>query len=201
MAHHQHRAVVVHEEVLQPDHAGQVQVVGGLVQQDDVRLAEQGLGQQHLDLLPGVHGGHHGLMKLHGDAEALQQLRRVALRLPAAQLGVLLLQLRRPQPVLVVEVRLFVDGVLLLADVVERHVAHDDGLQNGVLVVHGLVLLQHAHTGLGVDVDRALGGFDLPGDDFQKRGFARAVGADDAVAVAAGELQVRLGEQDLPAVL
>ena len=59
VAHDQDRALVVHEEVLEPDHALEVEVVRRLVEQDDVRLAEERLSQQDLDLEAGVHVAHH----------------------------------------------------------------------------------------------------------------------------------------------
>ena len=153
VAHDEHGALVVHEEVLQPDDALQIQVVGRLVEEDDVRLAEQRLGEQHLDLEPAVEVGHEGVVELCGHAEAVQDAPGVALGLPAAKLGVLLLQLAGADAVLVGEVGLVVDGVLLLAYVVEALVAHYDGVHDRVLVVHALVLLEHAHARLGVDVD------------------------------------------------
>jgi hypothetical protein len=40
--------------------------------------------------------------------------------------------------------------------------------------------------------DLAGGGLQIAGEDAQKRGFAGAVGADDAVAVAGSEFQVNM---------
>ena len=43
-----------------------------------------------------------------------------------------------------------------------------------------------------------LGGLQLAGKDLQEGGFAGAVGIDDAVAVALGELKVHMGERRRP---
>ena len=53
VADHDDGALEVQQKVLQPVDGVDVQVVGGLVQQQDVRVAEQRLGQQHLHLRPG----------------------------------------------------------------------------------------------------------------------------------------------------
>ena len=58
VAHYDHRAGVVHQKPFQPVDAGHVQVVGGFVQQDDVRLPEESLGQKHLHLFLGRQGAH-----------------------------------------------------------------------------------------------------------------------------------------------
>ena len=45
MADHQHRTGVTLEVIFQPFHGGKIQVVGGLVQNEDVRLFQQQLCQ------------------------------------------------------------------------------------------------------------------------------------------------------------
>ena len=194
MADHDDGAVVVQQEVVEPLHGGNVQVVGGLVQQQDVGVAEQGLSQQHLHLETGVQGLHVVIVQVHPDAQALENAAGVGLGLVTAHLGVLCLEVGSPQAVLVGEVLLLVQGVHLPANLVQGLVAHDDRVQHGVGVIGVLVLLQHGHAHLGQDGHRAAGGLQLAGEDFQKGGFTSAVGADDAVAVAPGELQVAPGE-------
>ncbi len=71
VAHGNDHAGKVQQEVLQPVDGLDVQVVGGLVQHDDVGIAEERLGQQDLHLEPGVHGGHLVIVELRADAEAL----------------------------------------------------------------------------------------------------------------------------------
>ena len=80
-------------------------------------------------------------------------------------------------------------------------VAHDDRVHDGVIVIGVLVLLQNGDPLGGVDGDGAVGGVQLPRQDAQERGLARAVGADDAIAVAGEELQVNVLEQPLTAKL
>ena len=198
--HHDDGAGEVQQEVLQPVDGVDVQVVGGLVHHQDVRVAEQGLSQQHLHLQTAVHVLHHVVVHGHGNAQALEDAGRIGLGLPASQLGVLLLQLAGLDAVLLGHLLLGVEGLLLLTDVVQPLVAHDDGVHDGVLVVGVLVLLEDGHAGVGQDGHLAAGGLQLAGEDLQKGGLARAVGADDAVAVALDELQVHMGEKGLAAV-
>ncbi len=195
MAHDEHRTLVVHEEVLQPDDALQVEVVGGLVEQQHIWVAEEGLRQQHLDLEPRVDLPHEALVQLLRHAQSLQDAPRVGFRLPAAELGELLLQLRRAQTVLVGEVGLVVDGLALPAAVVEALVAEDHGVEHAVVVIEALILLENRHAPLRRELYRAGSRLQLAGEDLDEGGFAGAIGADDTVAVAAGELQIHLGKQ------
>ena len=140
-------------------------------------------------------------MQLRADAKTLQEARRIGLGFPAAQLGKLRFQVRSPQTILIGKVRLFVDGVLFLHHIIQVLVAHDDGVENGILVVGVLVLLQNGNPLGGVDGNGAGGGIQLSGENPQEGGFARAVGADDAIAVAGQELQIHMLEQPLAAEL
>ena len=63
--------LIVHDEVFQPVDGLDIQIVGRLVQQYDVRVAKEGLSQQHFNLEPAVDIGHFVLMQLHRDPEAL----------------------------------------------------------------------------------------------------------------------------------
>ena len=191
----------VQQEVFQPVDGFDVQVVGGLVQHDDIGVAEEGGSQQDLDLQSGVHGLHDIIVHFGGDAQALENTGGVGLGFPAAHFREFGFQVGGAQAVLVGEVGLFVDGVLFLHDVIQVLVAHDDGVHDGVLVVGVLVLLQNGNTLFGVDMDGAVGGLQLAGEDAQEGGLAGTVGADDAVAVAGQELQVHVLEQPLAAKL
>ena len=70
-----------------------------------------------------------------------------------------------------------------------------------VRVILVLVLLQNGHARAGLEGNAAGGGLELAGEDFQERRLARAVRADDAVAVAGRELQVDLLKQNAAAEL
>ena len=200
VADHDDGALKVQQEVLQPVHGVYVQVVGGLVHHQQVGIAEQGLGQQHLHLQTGIQGGHVVIVQLGADAKALEDAAGVALGLPAPQLGILLLQLAGQHAVLVGHLLLGVQGLFLLADVIEALVAHDDRVHDVVGVIGVLVLLQHGHAGVGQNGHLAAGGVQVAGQNFQEGGLAGTVGADDAIAVAPQKLQVHMGEQGGAAV-
>ncbi len=80
-------------------------------------------------------------------------------------------------------------------------VAHNDGVQNGIFVVSVLILLQNRDTLGGVHGDGTGGGIQFPGEQTQEGGLARAVCANDAIAVAGQELKIHVLEQPLTAEL
>ena len=97
----------VQQEVFQPVDGFNVQVVGGLVQHDDVGIAEQGLSQQDLHLQTGISVGHHVVVHIGADAQTLQQTGSIGLCFPAAQLCELGFQVGSAQTILIGEVGLF----------------------------------------------------------------------------------------------
>ena len=192
MADHDDDRVAVYQEVFQPDGAFHIQTVGRLVQQDDGGMTEQRLRQQHLQLLTAVQAFHHIVVHFGGNADAVEQLRGFGFSVPATQFGKLALQLGGALAVLIAEVLLGIQGVLFLHDLIEALVAHDDRIHHGIGVVLEVVLLQHAHAVVLFHGHGAGGGLQFAADDAQQRGLARAVGADDAVAVVGLEDQVNV---------
>ena len=87
MAHRDDHAGEVQKEILQPVDGFDVQIVGRLVQHDDVGIAEQCLSQQNFHLETGIDGGHLLIVQLRADTQTLQQAGGVGFRFPAAQLG------------------------------------------------------------------------------------------------------------------
>ena len=140
-------------------------------------------------------------MELGAQPQPLEDAGGVALGLPAPQLGKFLLQEAGLDAVLLGHFLLGVEGVLLLADVIQSLVAHNDRIHDVVRVIGVLVLLEHRHAGFGEDRHLSRGGLQVPGENFQKGGLARAVGPNDAIAVALDELQVHMGKEGLSAVL
>ena len=173
-------ALVVGEEVLQPVDGFQVQVVGGLVQEQGLGVAEQGLGQQHAHLLAALQLAHGALVQVLGHAQAVQQDGRVALGGVAVLVRHDPFQFAQAHAVGVGHLGLGVDPVPLLQGLPQGLVAHDHGVHHPERVEGELVLGQHAH--LPGALDGAGGGLLLPGEQLHEGGLAAAVGAGEAVA-------------------
>ncbi len=93
MAHHQHRVLKLGEVIFEPGDSLKVEVIGGLVEQQVVGVAEKGLGQQHAHFLVTREVAHQHMVAVLLDAESAQQGGRVALGVPALELGETLLKL------------------------------------------------------------------------------------------------------------
>ena len=87
------------------------------------------------------------------DAEAAQEHGGIALGIPALHLGELVLELGDAVAVLVVEVRLGIEGVLLLHDGPEDAVPHQHRIHDGVLVEGIVVLAQYREALAGAEGD------------------------------------------------
>ena len=189
-----HRVLEAEQELSQPIDGLDVQVIGGLVQQEDVRVAEQGLGQQHPDLVGVLQLLHLLLAQILGDAEAGEQHRGITLRIIAVHLAEFDLQVAHPDAVGLGQFRLGVEGLALDHHLVEAGMAHDHGVDHRLFVKGEVVLTEHGNALAGAGGDVTMIRLLFPGQDLEEGGLACAVGADQAVAVARGELDVDVFE-------
>ncbi len=197
MGDHDDGVLEVDEELLEPLDCLHVKVVGRLVQKEDVRVAEQCLREEDLDLERAFQVPHQFMVIFRADAEAQKQALRVGLGFPAVHFREFGLELGCPDAVLVGEILLHVEGILLLADVVETAVAHDDGVEDFVVVVFEMVLLEEGNALARRHRDGAGGGFKLSVENLQECGLAGSVRSDESVAVAFGEFDVDIRKQGL----
>ena len=196
-----HGALARVQYPFQPANGVDVEVVGGLVQQQDIRVGEQGLGQQHPQLQARGDFAHGTEVQFRADAGAQQDLAGAALRGVAIHLGEVGLQLRDFHAVLVGHLRQAVDAVALLLYRPQLGVAHDHRVDHGILLEGELILAQLADTLIGRDRHVAGAGRQAAIEDFHQGRLAATIGADEAVTVAVAELDGNVFEQGLGAKL
>ncbi len=143
------RAFVADEKLLQPVNRVQVQVVGGLVEQQRLGMTEECLRQQHPDFLATLQFGHGPFVQCVGDIEPLQEHRGIALRRVAVLFADDALELTEAHAVLVRHVRPRVQGVTLFERIPQPPVAHDDGVDDATAVERVLVLAQARRASAG----------------------------------------------------
>ena len=150
-------------------------MVGGLVQQQRGRSAEQGLRQQHTDLLAALQFTHFALVQPSFQAQAIEQRRGVGFRRVAALVADHAFELAEAHAVLIGQliVRFGVEYVALRQSLPQWRVAHDHRIDRAELVEGELVLPQHAEF-LGPG-DGPLSGLDFAGQDLHERRLARTV--------------------------
>ena len=198
----QHGAGVLVQELLEPQHGFRVQVVRGLVKQQQVGRLKQQAAQRHAaTLAAGQHvDGHVGvgaLQRVHG-------LGQLAVQVPAVRGVDGVLQLAH----LVHErVEVGVGFAHKRADLVEAgdlrfHIAERqlDVLQNRFVLVKRGLLLQNAHGVAGGQARVAVADLIDAGHDLEQRGLAHAVRAHHADFRAGVERQRDVVEDDLVAV-
>ena len=189
----------VEQELLQPEDRIDVQVVRGLVQEEDVRIAEERLGHEDADLFAVGQVLHERSVLCRGDPQLAQQLGGLGFGVPAVQVGERGLQLTGAHAIGLAEVWLRIERVLLHHQRVQDLVAHDDRRQGRHLVEGEVILGKHAEPLVRLDAHGAGGRLDLARQALQERRLSGAVGADEPIAIAGRELDVHLFEQGLAA--
>ena len=141
-----HRRLAVVEHVFQPADGVDVEVVGRLVEQQDVRVGKQRLHQQHAQLPARCHLAHRAVVFLDRDADAEQQFAGACLGRVAVVLGELRLEFGGVHVVVFRRVRIGVDRVALAHAGPHLGVAHQHHVEHALVLVGELVLAQVGHA-------------------------------------------------------
>ena len=153
--------VKFNQEILQPADRFQIQMVRRLIEKQNVRITKQCLRKQDLYLLIGRKLAHHHRMCLGRNAKTIQKRSSIRLSLPAVHICKLFLKLCGTDTVLVREIRLCVDGILLLHDLIQTLISHNNRIQNRIRIILEVILLQERKTLPRCDNDITLRRFDL----------------------------------------
>ena len=184
------------EKAFQPGDRTGVQVVGRLVQKQDVGITEESLGQKDPDLLTAAQFLHLFTPDLFRDAETGEQDCRLGLDVVAVQFGKLGLQFAASDAVRLGELRLGIDRVPLPHHLIETLMTDQHGVGGGFLFKGELVLAEHCNTLAGADKNIPFVRVEPAGQDLQESGLPGTVGADNAIAVAGGEFNIDVFEDN-----
>ena len=180
VGHGQDRARVVGQVLLQPQDGLGVQVVGRLVEEQQVRLGKKQLGQGHAAALTTGEVFYRSVRRRA--AQRLHRLLDLGVDLPRVRGVELLLQLAHffHELVAVVGGHLLGDlfeALLLFKDVAQALL---DVFAHGLGIIQRRLLLEDAHRGARIQEGLAVGRLVHPGHDLQNRRLAGTVRADNA---------------------
>ena len=195
MGNDHHGAVARIEHVFQPANGIDIQVVGRFVEQQDIRIREQRLCQQHTQLPARRDIAHRAIMLLYRNADADQQFAGARLGGVAVHFREGNFQFGHFHAVFVAHFRQVVDAVAFGFHLPQFLVAHDHGVEHGKFLEGELVLAQLADARVRFQRHDAGGGLEITAEDFHEGGLATAIGADQAVTGTGRELDGDIFEQ------
>ena len=188
------------EPLLEVLHRLDVQVVGGLIEQQQVGLGQQHLGQLHAPALAARERVHAALQVDVGEAEVEGQLARGRLQRVAAAPRIELLQLAVAGQVTGVLVALGLTRqlVLQLFELRPHRQQVGEGLEQrvpqgpGAVELLRLVQVRHGHAARAHRLPAL--GLERPREQPQQRGLAGAIGPHQPDAVARVHLEAEVAE-------
>ena len=173
-------------------------MVGRLVKQHDIRLAEQRLCQQNLDLFcvrTVLHAAVQNVVCL--ESQTLQQASRFGICIPAVQLCKFCFQLSGAVAVFLGKRILGIQRIFFLHDFIQAFVALNNRVYNRTVIKGKMILTQNRHAQLRIQLHRTGRRLQIAGQHAQEGGLTRTVRADDTIAVALGKFQIDIREQIL----
>jgi hypothetical protein len=161
----------VFQELLEPTDRQDVEVVGGLVEQQHVRLRREHLGQQDPQLEAAGKRRKRLAVALRGDPQALEDLAGAGLQAVAVLSQDDVFQ---PRVAVAVEVPIGMGQEPLLLDhrLPELGVSHHHDVEDALALVLEVVLLEHPERGALRYRDLALAGLLPSAQDLEQGGFA-----------------------------
>ena len=204
---HEQRAREGLEELLEPDDGFDVEVVGGLVHQQDVGAAEQHARQRDAHFPAAGERADVAVDLIVVEAEAVEHFARLRFERVAAEVLVFFLHFAEAgeDAVHLVGARGIFHGVLqrfeLVMQVADAAAAGDGFVEHGAALHLFDVLAEVADGELLRDGDLAFVGVFFADDHAEEGGLAGAVGADQADLFAGVELEGGVDEDELLAVL
>ncbi len=186
------------QEILQPVDGVEIEVVGGLVEEQGFRFSEKGLGEKDADFLAALQLGHFAFVQRFRNVEAIEEHSGVGFSGVTIFVADHAFKFAKPHAVGVSQLGLLVDAVALFQGSPERLVAHDDGVDDAISIERELILTENAEFARADD-----GAFlrvEFAGEDFHEGGFAGAVGPGESVAAAGDKADADFFKQDLGAV-
>ncbi len=183
--------------ILKPKDGVEVKIVGRLVEEEVVGVAEESLGEENLHLLLTAEVLHHHIMEILFYAESAKEVCCIALGCPATHFAELLFEFSYLCAILVVKIGLRVELIFALHILPQFLVTYEDSVKHGMVVKSEVILNEDREAFAWSHLDVALGRVELPRKDLEERRLTCTVGANDAVAVAGRELEVDILEERL----
>ena len=122
--------VKVDQEFFQPFDRREIQMVGRLIEEQNIRIPEKCLGQKNFDLLASGQVSHLSVVEFGFDSESVQKGGSIRFCFPSVHLSEFTLEFAGADAVFVSEVFFCVDGFFFFHDLIQSGVSHNNGIQN-----------------------------------------------------------------------
>ena len=182
--------VKVDQEFLEPFDRREIQVVGRLIEEQDVRVSKKCLSKKDFDLLASGQVCHLCVMKIGINAKSVQKSSSIRFCFPSVHLCEFALEFTGTDSVLICKIFFSVDRFFFFHDLVQSGISHDDGVENLISVIFEVVLLQERKTLARSDNDISVGRLKLSGQDLEESRLTGTVCTDQTITVSLCEFDV-----------
>lgn len=183
-----HGAAAGYQNAFQPADGIDIQVVGGLVQQQHVRIGEQRLGQQYPEFPARSQAAHGSFVLFQGDVQTKKQFAGTGFGGVAIHFRKLNFQISDRHAVFFTHLCQRIDAIALFFNVPQFFMAHDHSVHDRATLVGKLVLAQLTQANVRLQHDLARRRLKIATEDLHQSGFSAAVSPDQAVAIAVTKL-------------
>ena len=195
MGYNDNSVVKVDQEFLQPFNSGEIQVVGRLIEKQDIWVSEKCLCKKNLDFHTTCKICHLCIVEFGINTKTIQKSSGIRFCLPSVHFCELAFKLACADSVFVCKIFFGVDGFFLFHDLIKSFITHDNSIQYRVSVILEVVLLQERKPLARCDYNVTFGWLQLPGKDLEESGFSCTIGTDQSITVSLSKFDVYIFKQ------
>ena len=141
MGYHDNSIIKIDQEFFKPLNRGKIQMVGRLIQQQNVRISEKCLCKKNLDLHATGQVSHLCIVEFSVNSKTVQKSSSIGFCFPSVHLCEFTFKLAGTDSVFVGKILLGVNGFLLFHDLIETKVTHNYSVENCIGIIFEVILL------------------------------------------------------------
>ena len=187
--------------LFQPTNGIDIQVVGRFVEQQNIRIREQCLRQQHTQFPAWRHFTHQTVVLFYRNTYTQQQLTSTRFSSVAIIFSYFGFQLCGVHVVFIGRFRISIDAVAFMNGRPQLGVAHHDHIQYAFIFIRELILTQLTYTLIRIKRHVAGGRFQIATHDFHERRFTATICPNQTITIATAKFDRNVFKQWLRAKL
>ena len=141
MGYHDNSIIKIDQEFFKPLNRGKIQMVGRLIQQQNVRISEKCLCKKNLDFHTTGQVSHLCIVEFSVNSKTVQKSSSIGFCFPSVHLCEFTFKLAGTDSVFVGKILLGVNGFLLFHDLIETKVTHNYSVENCIGIIFEVILL------------------------------------------------------------
>ena len=160
------RVIKVDQKFFKPCDRIQIQMVGRLIKEKDIRISEEGFCKKNFHFLSAVEIFHNSIVKVRFNSQTIKKNGRITFSFPSVQFGKFAFKLTGTHTILFCEIFFHIDRIFFLHNLIKAGITHDYCVQYLTVIIFIMVLFKNRETLALIHRDIAFARFQFSRKNF-----------------------------------